>query len=541
MISTSNISLRYGKRVLFENVNLKFTPGNCYGIIGANGSGKSTFLKILSNEIDPTSGEVSIVAGKRLAVLKQDQFEFDEYTAIKTVIMGHKKLYKIMKEKDTLYAKEDFTDEDGIKAGELEGEFAELNGWEAEAEAATLLVGLGIKDELHDKKMIDIPGNEKVKILLAQSLFGNPDILLLDEPTNHLDILSINWLEEFLMNFKNTVIVVSHDRHFLNKVCTNIADIDYGKIQIYTGNYKFWFQSSQLALKQTKDANKKTEAKRKELQDFIARFSANASKSKQATSRKKQLEKLNIEEIKPSSRKVPYIYFKPEREIGNKVLEIKNISKSIDGEKVLDNVSFTINPGDKIALVGPQSISKTILFKILMKEIKPDEGNFEWGITTSQAYFPKENSSFFNVELNLIDWLRQFSKEKDETFIRGFLGRMLFSGEESLKKATVLSGGEKVRCMISRMMLSEANVLLLDEPTNHLDLESISAINNGLINFSETVMFVSHDHQFIQTIANRIIEITPQGIIDKKMTFDEYIDSPVIQKLRENKQEVLIF
>jgi len=540
MISTSNISLRYGKRVLFEEVNIKFTPGNCYGIIGANGAGKSTFLKILSGEIDPSSGDIIIQPGKRIAVLNQNQFEFDEYEALKTVIMGYKQLYKIMEEKDALYAKPDFTDEDGIKASELEGEFAELNGWESESEAASLLIALGIKDELHTKKMSELLGNEKVKVLLAQALFGNPDILLLDEPTNHLDIQSVNWLEEFLINFKNTVIVVSHDRHFLNNVCTHIADIDYGKIQIFTGNYDFWVESSQLALQQAKEANKKTETKIKELQEFIARFSANASKSKQATSRKKLLEKLNVEEIRPSSRKFPYIHFKPERELGNNVLEIKNISKTIEGEKVLNNLSFTVNPGDKIALVGSHDFSKTCLFNILTDEIKPDVGSFEWGVTASQSYFPKENSNYFNVDLNLIDWLRQFSKEKDETFIRGFLGRMLFSGEESLKKATVLSGGEKVRCMISRMMLSASNILLLDEPTNHLDLESITALNNGLINFTGTVLFVSHDHQFIQTIANRIIEITPYGMIDKIMTFDEYVDDPEIHKLREKMHEDVI-
>ncbi len=540
MISTSNISLRYGKRVLFEEVNLKFTPGNCYGIIGANGAGKSTFLKILSGEIDPTSGEVIITPGQRMTVLKQNQFEYDEYEVLKTVILGHKTLYNIMEEKDVLYAKPDFNDEDGIRASELEGEFAELNGWEAESEAASLLVGLGVKDELHNKKMSELLGTEKVKVLLAQALFGNPDILLLDEPTNHLDIQSINWLEEFLINFKNTVIVVSHDRHFLNNVCTHIADIDYGKIRIYTGNYDFWLESSQLALQQAKDANKKTEAKIKELQEFIARFSANASKSKQATSRKKLLEKLTLEDIKPSSRRLPYIHFKPERELGNNVLTVKDISKGIDGETVLANLNFTVNNGDKIAFVGTHDISKTTLFKILMNEIKPDAGMFEWGVTTSQAYFPKENSAYFNSDLNLIDWLRQYSKEKDETFIRGYLGRMLFSGEESLKKANVLSGGEKVRCMIARMMLSGANVLLLDEPTNHLDLESITALNNALINFSGSVLFVSHDHQFIQTIANRIIEITPYGIIDKVITFDEYIADPEIQKLREQLHEDVI-
>jgi ATPase subunit of ABC transporter with duplicated ATPase domains len=540
MISTSNISLRYGKRVLFEEVNIKFTPGNCYGIIGANGAGKSTFLKILSGELEPTSGQVITDPGQRLAVLKQNQFEFDEYDVIKTVMMGHKKLYSIMEEKDALYAKVDFSDEDGIKAAELEGEFAELNGWEAESEAASLLSGLGIKDELHYKKMSELLGNEKVKVLLAQAIFGSPDILLLDEPTNHLDIKSINWLEEFLINFKNTVIVVSHDRHFLNNVCTHIADIDYGKIQIYTGNYDFWLESSQLAMQQAKDANKKTEAKIKELQEFIARFSANASKSKQATSRKKLLDKMTIEEIKPSSRKMPYIHFKPERDLGANVLTVKNITKMVDDEKALNDVSFSVNTGDKIAFVGSHDISKTTLFKILMGELEADSGTFEWGVTTSQSYFPKENSSYFNVDLNLIDWLRQYSKEKDETFIRGFLGRMLFSGEESLKKANVLSGGEKVRCMISKMMLSGANTLLLDEPTNHLDLESITALNNGLIKFNGSALFVSHDHQFIQTIANRIIEITPNGIIDKVMTFDEYIEDAGVNKLREEMHEGLI-
>ncbi|HUX92491.1 MAG TPA: ATP-binding cassette domain-containing protein [Ignavibacteriaceae bacterium] len=538
MLSTSNISLRYGKRVLFEEVNIKFTPGNCYGIIGANGAGKSTFLKILANEIDPASGDVIITPGQRLAVLKQNQFEFDEIEVLKTVIAGHKKLFQIMEEKDALYLKPDFSDEDGIQASVLEGEFAELNGWEAEAEASSLLVALGIKNDLHNKKMAELTGNEKVKVLLAQALFGNPDILLLDEPTNHLDIHSINWLEEFLINFKNTVIVVSHDRHFLNNVCTHIADIDYGKITIFTGNYDFWLESSQLASQQAKDANKKTELKMKELQEFIARFSANASKSKQATSRKKLLEKLTIDEIKPSSRKMPYINFKPERLPGDNVVEIKNISKSLEGEDVLRDLSFKVDRGDKIAFVGSHDHSKTTLFKILMEEIKPDAGECEWGVTTVQSYFPKENSSYFNVDLNLIDWLRQYSKEKDETFIRGFLGRMLFSGDESLKKANVLSGGEKVRCMIARMMLSGANFLILDEPTNHLDLEAITALNNGLINFTGTVLFVSHDHQFIQTIANRIIEITPNGMVDKKMTFDEYMDDPAVQKLRDTLHEI---
>lgn len=538
MLSTSNISLRYGKRVLFEEVNIKFNPGNCYGIIGANGAGKSTFLKILSNEIDPSSGEISFTPGQRLAVLKQNQYEFDEFEVLKTVIAGHKKLFQIMEEKDAVYAKPDFNDADGIKASELEGEFAELNGWEAEAEASSLLIALGIKDELHTKKMADLTGNEKVKVLLAQALFGNPDILLLDEPTNHLDIHAINWLEEFLINFKNTVIVVSHDRHFLNNVCTHIADIDYGKITIFTGNYDFWLESSQLALQQAKEANKKTEVKMKELQDFIARFSANASKSKQATSRKKLLEKLSLEEIKPSSRKMPYIHFKPDRLPGDNILEVKDISMALNGEEILNNVSFKIDKDDKIAFVGSHDLSKTTLFKILMDEIKADKGGLEWGITTSQSYFPKENSSYFNDDLILIDWLRQYSKEKDETFIRGYLGRMLFSGDESQKKANVLSGGEKVRCMLARMMLSGANALILDEPTNHLDLEGITALNNGLINFPGNVLFVSHDRQFIQTIANRIIEITPYGMIDKKMTYEEYLEDPEVQKLRDALHEI---
>lgn len=534
MISTSGITLRYGKRTLFEDVNIKFTPGNCYGLIGANGAGKSTFLQILSGEIEPTKGEVIITPGERLAVLKQDHFEFDDFEVLKTVIMGHSRLYEIMEAKDAIYAKADFSDEDGIKASELEAEFAELNGWEAESEAATLLTGLGIPVELHNKKMKDISGNEKVRVLLAQALFGNPDILLLDEPTNHLDLQSINWLEHFMYNYKNTVIVISHDRHFLNKVCTHIADIDYGKVQLYVGNYDFWYESSQLAVKLLRDANKKTEEKAQELRKFIERFSSNASKAKQATSRKKQLEKLTLEDIKPSSRKYPFIDFKPDREAGNNLLTVNGLSKSIDGEKVLDNITFTINTGDKVALVGPNELAKTTLFQILMDELTPDSGYFKWGVTTSQTYFPKDNSGFFNVDLNLVDWLRQYSPDQDETFVRGFLGRMFFSGEEALKKASVISGGEKVRCMLSRMMLSGANVLLLDEPTNHLDLESITALNNGLINYKGTILFVSHDHQFVQTIANRIIEITPKGIIDKEMTYDEYLENEDIAKLREN-------
>lgn len=533
MISTSGVTLRFGKRALFEDVNIKFTPGNCYGLIGANGAGKSTFLKILAGEIEPTKGEVIITPGERLAVLKQDHFEFDDFEVLKTVIMGHRRLYEIMEEKDAIYAKADFSDEDGMKAAELEAEFAGLNGWEAEAEAASLLTGLGIPVELHDKKMKDISGKEKVRVLLAQALFGNPDILLLDEPTNHLDLQTINWLEHFLYNYNNTVIVISHDRHFLNKVCTHIADIDYGKIQLYVGNYDFWYESSQLALKLQKDANKKIEEKAQELKKFIQRFSSNASKAKQATARKKQLEKLTLEDIKPSSRKYPFIDFKPDREAGNNLLAVKELSKSIDGERVLDNLTFTVNTGDKIALVGPNELAKTTLFQILMGELAPDSGEFKWGVTTSQTYFPKDNAGYFDVDLNLVDWLRQYSPDQDETFVRGFLGRMLFSGEEALKKAGVLSGGEKVRCMLSRMMLSGANVLLLDEPTNHLDLESITALNNGLINFKGTILFVSHDHQFVQTIANRIIEITPKGIIDKEMTYDEYLENEDILRLRE--------
>lgn len=533
MISTSGITLRYGKRALFEEVNIKFTPGNCYGLIGANGAGKSTFLKILSGEIEPTKGDVIITPGERLAVLKQDHFEFDEFEVLKTVIMGHSRLYEIMEAKDAIYAKSDFSDEDGMKAAEFEAEFAEQNGWEAESEAATLLTGLGIPVDLHNKKMKDVSGQEKVRILLAQALFGNPDILLLDEPTNHLDAQSINWLEHFLYNYDNTVIVISHDRHFLNKVCTHIADIDYGKIQLYVGNYDFWYESSQLAVKLLKDANRKTEEKAQDLRKFIERFSANASKSKQATARKKQLEKLTLEDIKPSSRKYPFIDFKPDREVGNTLLTVHGITKSINGEKILNNVTFTINPGDKVAFVGPNDLVKTTLFQILMDELTPDSGYHKWGVTTSQTYFPKDNSSYFNVDLNLVDWLRQYSPDQDETFVRGFLGRMFFSGEEALKKASVISGGEKVRCMLSRMMLSGANVLLLDEPTNHLDLESITALNNGLINFKETILFVSHDHQFVETIATRIIEITPKGIIDKEMTYDEYLENDDVAKLRE--------
>ena len=535
MISATGISLGYGGRTLFQNVNIKFTPGNCYGLIGANGSGKSTFLKILSGEIDANKGDVTIESGKRLAVLKQNHFEFDEYEVLKTVIMGHKRLCQIMDEKELLYSKEEFSEEDGIKISELEAEFAELNGWEAESEAATLLNGLGINEELHQKKMKEIDGSEKVRILLAQALFGSPDVLLLDEPTNHLDVASITWLENFLFNFENTVIVVSHDRHFLNKVCTHIVDIDYGKIQIYVGNYDFWYESSQLALQQARDLNKKTESKMKELEEFIRRFSANASKSKQATSRKKQLDKLTLEDIKPSSRKYPFVDFKPDREVGNDLLTVNGLCKESEGAKILDNISFSVNKGDKIAFVGPYGSEKTTLFKILAGELEADSGEFKWGVTTSQGYFPKDNSKYFDgVELSLVDWLRQYSKDQTETFLRGWLGRMLFSGEEALKMASVLSGGERVRCMLSRMMLSGANTLLLDEPTNHLDLESITALNNGLINFKGTVLFISHDHQFVQTIANRIIEITPKGLIDRQMTYDEYLDSKDIAELRKD-------
>lgn len=531
MISTTNVSLRYGGRKLFEDVNIKFTHGNCYGLIGANGAGKSTFLKILSGEIEANTGEVSITPGERLAVLKQDHFEFDEYDVLHTVIMGHKRLYDIMEEKNRLYAKEDFTDEDGVRASELEGEFAELNGWEAEAEAAMLLSGLGIGDDIHFKKMGEIEANDKVRVLLAQALFGHPDILLLDEPTNHLDVKSITWLENFLIDFESTVIVVSHDRHFLNKVCTHMADIDFGKIQMYVGNYDFWYESSQLALQMAKDQNKKKEEKIKELQNFIARFSSNASKAKQATSRKKQLDKITLDDIKPSSRKYPFVGFKPEREAGNDLLFVEDLNKTIDGELVLNNISFTVNKGDKIAIVGRNGIAKTALFKILMGEMEAESGKFSWGVTTSRAYFPQDNSEYFNdCDLSLVDWLRQYSTEKSETFIRGFLGRMLFSGDEALKSAKVLSGGEKVRCMLSKMMLSAANVLLFDEPTNHLDLESITAVNDGLINFSGTLLFVTHDHQLTTTVANRIIEITPKGIVDRQMPYDEYLENDELQK-----------
>ncbi len=535
MISASNVSLQFGKRVLFDGVSITFNPGNCYGIIGANGSGKSTFLKILSGDIDTTSGSVAIAGGKRLSMLKQDQFAFDESTVLMTVVMGHKKLYKVMQEKDALYAKPDFSDADGIRASELEAEFGEMNGWDAESEAAKLLSDLGIKEDLHQQLMKQLEGSLKVRVLLAQALFGNPDILILDEPTNHLDVDTCMWLEEFLINFENTAIVVSHDRHFLDKVCTHICDIDFGKIQLFSGNYSFWLEASQLALRQRSEQNKKTEDKRKELQDFVARFSANASKAKQATSRKKILEKLTLEEIKPSSRKYPFINFKPEREAGNDVLHIDNLTKSVGGQLMFKNFSLHVNKGDKIAFVGPNDLVKTVLFNILMGEDKADSGSFKWGVSTTQAYFPKDNKKFFDVDLNIIDWLRQYSVETDENFVRGFLGRMLFTGEESLKNVRVLSGGEKVRCMLSRMMLTGANAIILDEPTNHLDLESITSLNKGFEVFPGTILFSSHDHQLVQTAANRIVELTPNGMIDRMgMPYDEYLEDPKLKELRSH-------
>ncbi|MBG9822462.1 ABC transporter ATP-binding protein [Bacillus safensis] len=535
MIAVNNVSLRFADRKLFEEVNIKFTPGNCYGLIGANGAGKSTFLKILSGEIEPQTGDVHMSPGERLAILKQNHFEYEEFEVLKVVIMGHKRLYDVMQEKDAIYMKPDFSDEDGIRAAELEGEFAELNGWEAESEAAILLKGLGIPESLQSKKMSELGGSEKVKVLLAQALFGKPDVLLLDEPTNHLDLQAIQWLEEFLINFENTVIVVSHDRHFLNKVCTHIADLDFGKIQVYVGNYDFWYESSQLALKLSQEANKKKEEQIKQLQEFVARFSANASKSKQATSRKKLLDKISLDDIKPSSRKYPYVHFAPEREIGNDVLQVEGLSKTIDGVKVLDNVSFIMNREDKIAFLSRNELAVSTLFKILAGEMEPDSGSFKWGVTTSQAFFPKDNSEYFEGnDVDLVDWLRQYSpNDQSESFLRGFLGRMLFSGEEVKKKASVLSGGEKVRCMLSKMMLSGANILLLDEPTNHLDLESITALNNGLMSFKGAMLFSSHDHQFVETVANRIIEVTPNGIVDKKTTYDEFLSDQDIQKRLE--------
>ena len=534
MISTSNVTLRVGKKALFEDVNVKFTEGNCYGLIGANGAGKSTFLKILSGKLEPTKGEVIISPGERLSFLQQDHFKYDDYLVLDTVIMGNRRLYEIMKEKDALYMKEDFTEEDGIKASELEGEFATMNGWEAESDAASLLNGLGIDTDLHYKYLRDLTGPEKVKVLLAQALFGNPDILLLDEPTNHLDLDAIAWLEEFLINFDNTVIVVSHDRYFLNKVCTQIADIDYGKIQLYAGNYDFWYESSQLIIRQMKEANRKKEEKIKELQEFISRFSANASKSKQATSRKRALEKIELEDIRPSSRKYPYIDFRPNRSIGNEVLSVEGLSKTIDGVKVLDNLSFTIGREDKVAFVGGNELAKTTLFKILMGEMEPDEGTYKWGVTTTQAYFPKDSSHEFDNEDTIVEWLTQYSEEKDVTYVRGFLGRMLFSGEDGVKKVKVLSGGEKVRCLLSKMMISGANVLVLDEPTDHLDMEAITALNNGLIKFPGVLLFASRDHQVVQTTANRIMEIIPGGkLIDKITTYDEYLESDEMARKRQ--------
>lgn len=533
MISANNVTYRVGKKALFEDVNIKFTEGNCYGLIGANGAGKSTFLKILSGKLETTKGDIVITPGQRLSVLEQDHFKYEEYSVIDTVIMGNVRLYEIMKEKDAIYAKEDFSDEDGIRASELEGEFAEMDGWEAESNAAQLLNGLGIDTDLHYALMKDLNGSEKVKVLLAKALFGNPDILLLDEPTNHLDLDAIAWLEEFLINFDNTVIVVSHDRYFLNKVCTQIADIDYGKIQLYAGNYDFWYESSQLLVKQMKEANKKKEEKIKELQEFISRFSANASKSKQATSRKRALEKIELEDIKPSSRKYPYIDFRPDREIGNEVLTVEHLSKTINGEKVLDNISFILGREDKVAFVGANELAKTTLFQILMGEMEPDEGTYKWGVTTSQAYFPKDPTNEFNNDYTIADWLMGYSPVDDITYVRGFLGRMLFAGEDGVKKVKVLSGGEKVRCLLSKMMISGANCLVLDEPTNHLDMESITALNNGLIKFPGVAIFACHDHQFVETTANRIMEILPNGtLIDKITTYDEYLANDEMARKR---------
>ena len=533
MICANNVTYRVGKKALFEDVNIKFTEGNCYGLIGANGAGKSTFLKILSGELETTSGDIFITPGQRLSVLEQDHFKYDDYTVLDLVIMGNERLYQIMKEKDAIYANEDFTDEDGIRASELEAEFAEMDGWEAESNAASLLNGLGIDTSLHYSVMKDLNGNEKVKVLLAKALFGNPDILLLDEPTNHLDLDAIQWLEDFLIDFENTVIVVSHDRYFLNKVCTQIADIDYGKIQLYAGNYDFWFESSQLLIKQMKEANKKKEEKIKELQEFISRFSANASKSKQATARKRALEKIELDEIRPSSRKYPYIDFRPDREIGNEVLSVEHLSKTINGVRVLNDISFIVGHDDKIAFVGSNELAKTTLFQILMGELKPDEGTYKWGVTTSQAYFPKDNTKEFDSDLTIADWLTGYSPVKDVTYVRGFLGRMLFAGEDGVKKVRVLSGGEKVRCLLSKMMISGANCLILDEPTNHLDMESITALNNGLIKFPGVELFACHDHQFVQTTANRIMEILPDGsLIDKITTYDEYLANDEMARKR---------
>ena len=534
MIAANNVTLRIGKKALFEDVNIKFTEGNCYGLIGANGAGKSTFLKILSGQLETTNGNITITPGQRLSFLQQDHFKYDSYPVLDTVIMGNQRLYDIMKEKEAIYSKEDFTDEDGIRASELEGEFAEMNGWEAESDAAMLLNGLGIDTDLHYALMSDLKGSEKVKVLLAQALFGNPDILLLDEPTNHWDLDAIEWLEEFLINFENTVIVVSHDRYFLNKVCTHTADIDYGKIQLYAGNYDFWYESSQLLIKQMKEANRKKEEKIKELQEFISRFSANASKSKQATSRKRALEKIQLDDMRPSSRKYPYIDFRPNREIGNEVLMVEGLSKTIDGVKVLDNITFTLGHDDKVAFVGGNERAKTVLFQILMGEMEPDEGTYKWGVTTSQAYFPKDSTKEFDNDLTIADWLTGYSEIKDATYVRGFLGRMLFPGEDGVKKVRVLSGGEKVRCLLSKMMISGANILILDEPTNHLDMESITALNNGMIKFPGVLLFASHDHQIVQTTANRIMEILPNGVlIDKITTYDEYLASDEMARKRQ--------
>ncbi len=533
MISANNVTYRVGKKALFEDVNIKFTEGNCYGLIGANGAGKSTFLKILSGALDTSSGEIAITPGQRLSVLEQDHFKYDSYNVMDTVIMGNERLYQVMKEKDAIYAKEDFSEEDGIRASELEGEFAEMDGWEAESNAAMLLNGLGISTDYHYSQMSELEGSLKVKVLLAKALFGNPDILLLDEPTNHLDLDAIGWLEDFLIDFENTVIVVSHDRYFLNRVCTHIADIDYGKIQLYAGNYDFWYESSQLMIRQMKEANKKKEEQIKELQEFISRFSANASKSKQATSRKRALEKIQLDEMRPSSRKYPYIDFKPEREIGNEVLMVDGISKTINGEKVLDNISFVMGHEDKIAFVGGNEFAKTTLFQILAGELEPDEGTYKWGVTTSQAYFPKDYTAEFDNDMNITEWLTGYSPVKDVTYVRGFLGRMLFPGEDGVKKVKVLSGGEKVRCLLSKMMIQQANCLILDEPTNHLDMESITALNNGLIKFPGVALFACRDHQFVETTANRIIEILPGGqMIDKITTYDEYLASDEMARKR---------
>ena len=533
MISANNVTLRIGKKALFEDVHIKFTEGNCYGLIGANGAGKSTFLKILSGQLDTTQGDIAMTPSQRLSFLEQDHFKYDDFPVLDTVMMGNQKLYDIMKEKEAIYAKENFTDQDGIRASELEGEFAEMNGWEAESDAAMLLNGLGIDTSLHSSYMKDLNGNEKVKVLLAKALFGNPDILLLDEPTNHLDLDAIAWLEEFLINFQNTVIVVSHDRYFLNKICTHIADIDYGKIQLYAGNYDFWYESSQLLIKQMKEANKKKEEKIKELQEFISRFSANASKSKQATSRKRALEKIQLDEIRPSSRKYPYIDFRPSRDIGNEVLTVENISKTIDGVKVLDNISFILGHDDKVAFVGGNEFAKTVFFKIITGEMEPDTGSFKWGVTTSQSYFPKDNTKIFDTDLIIVDWLTQFSEVKDATYVRGFLGRMLFAGEDGVKKMRVLSGGEKVRVLLSRMMIEASNVLILDEPTDHLDMESITALNNGLVKFPGVILFSSRDHQVVETTANRIIEFLPDGtMIDKITTYDEFLANDEMARKR---------